>query len=98
MIDFSTKEKVNEKLNGYNPNKIGNIGEAIVALQLHDVFRERIASINNSGNNVDLTIKLKDEEEPITIEVKSSAFKKDDYRNHWSDGVAINTKLFLHKF
>ncbi len=98
MIDFSTKEQVNEKLNGYNPNKIGNIGEAIVALQLHDVFGERIASINNSGKEVDLTIKLKDEEEPITIEVKSSAFKKDYYRNHWAYGVPIKTKDFNYKF
>ncbi len=46
----------------------------------------------------DLNIKFKEEVKPITIEVKSSAFKNDYYRNHWSYGVPIKIKDFDYKF
>ncbi len=98
MTDFSTIKQIKDKLKGYKPKSLGPIGEAVVALQFLNVFKEKIDSIINSGNDVDLTIKFKDEEKPITIEVKSSAFKNDYYRNHWSYGVPIKTKDFDYEF
>ncbi len=98
MTDFSTKKQIEDKLKGYKPKSIGPIGEAVVALQFLDVFKDKIDSIDNSGNDVDLTIKFKDEEKPITIEVKSSAFKDDYYKNHWVYGVPIKAKDFDYEF
>jgi len=97
MIDFSTKKKVIDKLNGYKTNSMGPIGEAVVALQFHDIFKENIESIEKRGR-VDLTIKLKDEKESFTVEVKSSAFKGVYFRNFWVYGVPIKTKDFGNKF
>ncbi|MCP6718624.1 MAG: hypothetical protein KJI71_00145 [Patescibacteria group bacterium] len=98
MTDFSTKKQIKDKLKGYKPKSMGPIGEAIVALQFLNVFKEKIENIINSGNNVDLTIKFKDDAKQITVEVKSSAFKNDYYRNHWSYGVPIKVKDFDYEF
>lgn len=98
MPDFSTKKQIKDKLKGYKPKSMGPIGEAVVALQFLDVFGEKIESIDNSGNDVDLTIKFKDEEKPITVEVKSSAFKGDYFRDHWVYGVPIKAKDFDYEF
>jgi hypothetical protein len=98
MTDFSTEKQIRDKLNGYKPKSMGPIGEAIVALQFLDIFKEKIDRIDKSGDNVDLTIKFKDEENPITVEVKSSAFKGDYFRDYWVYGVPIKTKDFDYKF
>ncbi len=50
------------------------------------MFKDKIESIDKRGDDVDLTIKFKDEEKPITVEVKSS------------DGVPIKTKDFGYEF
>lgn len=98
MTDFSTQKQIIDKLNGYKSKSIGPIGEGIVALQFLDKFKDKIENINNSGKNVDLTIKFKDQEKPITVEVKSSAFKDDYFRNNWIYGVPIKTKDFNYEF
>ena len=98
MTIFNTKKQIEDKLKGYKPKSMGPIGEAVVALQFLDVFKDKIESIDKSGNNVDLTIKFKDEETPITVEVKASAFKADYYRDHWVYGVPIKAKDFDYEF
>ncbi|MBA7574991.1 hypothetical protein ES708_16807 [subsurface metagenome] len=98
MIDFSTEEKIRNKLKGYKPDSMGLIGEAVVALQFHDIFKDKIDRIDKLGNDVDLTIKFKDEEKPITVEVKSSAFKDAYFRDYWVYGVPIKTKDFGYNF
>ena len=98
MTDFSTKKQIEDKLRGYKPKSIGPIGEAVVALQFLDVFKEKIDSIDNSGKDVDLAIKFKDEEKPFTVEVKSSAFKSDYFINNWIYGVPIKAKDFDYEF
>ena len=86
MTDFSTEKQIRDKLKGYKPKLIGPIGEVAVALQFLDVFKDKIESIDKRGDDVDLTIKFKDEEKPIAVEVKSS------------DGVPIKTKDFGYEF
>jgi len=98
MTDFSTKKQINDKLKNYKPKSIGKIGEAVVALQFLDVFKDKIDKIDSSGIDVDLVIKFKDREKPITVEVKSSAFKSDYFINSWIYGVPIKSKDFNYEF
>jgi len=98
MIDFTTKKQVKDKLDGYNPKSMGKIGEAVVALQFHDVFKSNIENIKSRGNDVDLTIKFKEVQKSITVEVKSSAFKGDYFRDYWVYGVPIKAKDFNYNF
>jgi hypothetical protein len=98
MTDFSTEKQIEDKLKEYKPKSTGPIGEAIVALQFLDVFKDRIESIDNSGKDVDLAIKFKDEEKEFKVEVKSSTFKSDYFVDHWIYGVPIKNKDFDYKF